>query len=102
MELGKIMNHVLLSQKFLKLPTFYLSLILDMKRLAFHQLTAATPSFAAMMVKWSQDCLPIRFKKIFIVNSSKMFNIFWAIFSPFLSSKLTDRVRFILRILTIF
>ena len=63
-----------------------------MKKLDLSIVTAFTPSFAAMMVKWGQECNPLRFKKIFIVNNSKVFNMFWALLSPFMATKLKERV----------
>ncbi|XP_070501699.1 retinaldehyde-binding protein 1-like [Chironomus tepperi] len=72
-----------------------INIILDMSRLSLRHLTSVTPSFAAMLMKWSQECIPLRIKNIFIVNNSKMFNLFWAILTPFLSAKLTERVHFV-------
>ncbi|XP_070501695.1 retinaldehyde-binding protein 1-like [Chironomus tepperi] len=71
------------------------SMVLDMGGLSMDQVLTFTPSFASMCLKWAHDCLPLRLKKIYIVNNSKIFNIFWALFGPFMSAKLKERVHFI-------
>ncbi|XP_070501696.1 retinaldehyde-binding protein 1-like [Chironomus tepperi] len=67
------------------------SMIIDMKTLDMSQVTALTPSFVSMLVKWNQDCIPIRFKRFFVVNNSKLINVFWALIAPFISKKYKDR-----------
>lgn len=52
-----------------------------------------TPSFASMCLKWAHDCMPCRLKRVYIVNNSKIFTIFWALFGPFLTGELKDGVR---------
>jgi len=63
-----------------------------MDGLSMNQVLHLTPSFAIMYLKWAHDCLPCQLKGIYIVNNSKFFNILWALFGPFLSAKLKDRV----------
>ena len=67
-------------------------MILDAGGLSMDQVLSFTPSFATMCLKWAHDCLPLRLKKIYIVNHARIFNIFWALFGPFLSAKLKERV----------
>ncbi|KAL7052221.1 hypothetical protein ACKWTF_004823 [Chironomus riparius] len=71
------------------------SILLDMEGLTMNHVMQMSPSYAAIILKWLQDCLPLRLKKIYIVNNSKIFNIFFAIFMPILAGKLKERVHFI-------
>jgi hypothetical protein len=66
--------------------------ILDMDGLSLGQIVHFTPMFAAMVLEWLQDCVPVRVKGIYVTNNSYIFNIVFKIFKPFIHAKLRERV----------
>ncbi|XP_050309791.1 retinaldehyde-binding protein 1 isoform X1 [Anthonomus grandis grandis] len=68
--------------------------IFDMNGLSLSQTTKFTPSFAARIVEWLQDSVPLRIKNIHVVNQPYIFKMVFALFKPFLREKLRSRIIF--------
>ncbi|KAG7207507.1 hypothetical protein KM043_009139 [Ampulex compressa] len=68
--------------------------IFNMKGQKLSQVTYYTPSYAAMLTDWTQNCAPSRIKGFHIVNQPFIFNVVFAIFKPFLQQKTRNRIHF--------
>lgn len=69
-------------------------MIFDLRGLSWKQMKLCTPSNILLMVRSSQYCFPARYKGFHVISESKLFNVIWAIVSPFLTQKLKTRVMF--------
>lgn len=73
--------------------------IMDFDGLSLSQIVHFTPSYAAMILDWIQNCIPIRLKAIYIVNNSYIFNMLYAVFKPFIGAKLRKRVSWAVKLI---
>ncbi|XP_043489510.1 alpha-tocopherol transfer protein-like [Polistes fuscatus] len=71
-----------------------IQVILDMNGLPFSHVTHITPKLATTVADWIQRYVPYRLKNIHVINQSYIFNMIYAIFKPFLSEKLRNRIHF--------
>lgn len=69
--------------------------VLDLKGFGTHHLMQMTPWFLARLISITQDCLPVRLKGIYFLNTPAVFEVVYAIAKPFLSAKLKSRIHFI-------
>lgn len=73
--------------------------IIDFHRLTLTQCLQCTPGTACMLMEWVQECIPLRFKAVHIVNNPTVFQILFACFRPFLNAKIRKRVRLLAKAL---
>lgn len=69
----------------------------DLESLSLSHCLQISPMFAAALSYWVQECLPMRIKEIHMVYNSRIFNMIFNIFKPFLNVKIRNRVRVIER-----
>lgn len=66
--------------------------LFDLESLCLGHFMQISPMFAAALSYWVQDCLPMRIKEIHMVFNSRIFNMIFNIFKPFLNVKIRNRV----------
>ncbi|XP_065200308.1 alpha-tocopherol transfer protein-like [Planococcus citri] len=67
-------------------------LIVDLEGMSYQHVLQFSPNFAKMLLDWIQDSMPLRLKAVHIVKQSRMFNVAFAIFKPFMKEKLRKRI----------
>ncbi|XP_054929889.2 alpha-tocopherol transfer protein-like isoform X3 [Dermacentor andersoni] len=67
--------------------------IVDLKGLNVYHLPYYTPSLIRTLVSLVQECIPLRLKKIYIINNPPIFDFLFAIAKTFLKAKLAKRIR---------
>ncbi|KAL1430462.1 hypothetical protein MTO96_014907 [Rhipicephalus appendiculatus] len=68
-------------------------IIVDLKGLSIYHLAHFTPSVTRTVFSLLQDCMPVRLKGLYYINSPPIFDVFFGITKLFLSAKLLKRVR---------
>lgn len=68
--------------------------IFDTEGLSMSQIAQNTPKHACMILDWVQKACPFRLRGVHVVNNSMLFNILFAIFKPFVSKELREKVSF--------
>lgn len=71
-----------------------IKVIIDVKSNPIRHLRYATPSNLYLIYHGIQECCPMRYKQVHIVNDSLTFRAAWYIIKQFLSEKLRKRVHF--------
>lgn len=66
--------------------------IVDLKNLGIHHVRQVTPSYAKKVAALIQDCFPIRFQAIHLVNEPWIFSILLSMILPFFSEKIQSRI----------
>ncbi|XP_049521624.1 alpha-tocopherol transfer protein-like isoform X2 [Dermacentor silvarum] len=67
--------------------------IVDLKGLNVYHLAHYTPSVIRKLLKIVQDSLPLRLKRIYIINNPPIFDLLFTIVKAFLKAKLLKRTR---------
>jgi len=66
--------------------------IVDLKQLGIHHVRHVTPSYAKLVASLIQDCFPIRFQAIHLVNEPWIFGVLLSMILPFMSEKIQNRI----------
>lgn len=69
-----------------------IKVIFDTEGLSMSQIAQNTPKHACMILDWVQKSCPFRLRGVHVVNNSMLFNILFAIFKPFISKELREKV----------
>jgi len=68
--------------------------ILDFSNITWRQFTSMPASLHKLSADLSERALPLKYKKIHIVNQGKLVDILWAIMKPFVSEEMKQRLAF--------
>ncbi|XP_058819700.1 clavesin-1-like [Topomyia yanbarensis] len=71
-----------------------MKVIFDTDGLSMAQIAQNSPKHARMILDWVQKASPFRMQGIHVVNNSMIFNILFAIFKPFISKELREKIFF--------
>ncbi|EAT47604.1 AAEL001318-PA [Aedes aegypti] len=71
-----------------------IKVIFDTEGLSMSQIAQNTPKHACMILDWVQKSCPFRLRGVHVVNNSMLFNILFAIFKPFISKELREKIFF--------
>ncbi|XP_055598961.1 clavesin-1-like [Uranotaenia lowii] len=71
-----------------------MKVIFDTEGLSMSQIAQNTPKHACMILDWVQKACPFRLKGVHVVNNSMLFNVLFAIFKPFISKELREKIFF--------
>lgn len=66
--------------------------IMNFDGLGMKQVRALSPSFSKRLLTFIQYAMPLRMKEVHIINQPFLFKMVWALFKPFIESKLNSRV----------
>ncbi|KAH7968914.1 hypothetical protein HPB52_012620 [Rhipicephalus sanguineus] len=67
--------------------------VIDLKGLNIYHVAHYTPSVIRTTINLAQECMPLRLKGIYFINSPPIFAFFFAIIKTFLKAKLLKRTR---------
>lgn len=68
--------------------------VLDFSNISWRQFMAMPPSLHKLSADLSERAIPIKFKKVHIVNQGRMVDMLWAVMRPFVSDEMKQRLCF--------
>jgi len=68
--------------------------VLDFSNVSWKQFMAMPASLHKISADLSERAIPIKFKKVHIVNQGRMVNMLWALMKPFVSEEMKQRLNF--------
>ena len=68
--------------------------VLDFANISWKQFMAMPPSLHKLSADLSERAIPIKFKKVHIVNQGRMVDMLWAVMRPFVSEEMKQRLSF--------